>query len=337
MRKPPTVLAALLILAVAAVATATAANPPTSTQMLKFFTGGAGTIVWTSAGGSSSADDNQALELRGTTQGTDYSGAYAIDATSSGVLLSQFNGSFDVKGYEGAGSPRISLPVDTDGDGTTDMWAYLSALYATGDARSAVGATGFDHVDFQAPGATIYTSSATVLNGLSDPLNATGSIAYRWGGFTFDVNDADARAGWKVATDEQPFLILDEAPAVSYVDNLTIGSFNWQRPGKPGFVDDLAPADNAQSDGGTMHWSNNGDSFDVVVDDVIIGGGVVAFSGLMANGQGQWAAYDGRVIQEYLDTNTNDLYGLIGGTNEAPTSTTGFDGPFPFTGVVTVS
>ena len=72
-------------------------------------------------------------------------------------------------------------------------------------------------------------------------------------------------------------------------------------------------------------------------DDVIIGGGVVAFSGLMANGQGQWAAYDGRVIQEYLDTNTNDLYGLIGGTNEAPTSTTGFDGPFPFTGVVTVS
>lgn len=336
MRKLTLMLAALVTFAVAIAATATAGKPPTSTQMLKFFHGGAGTIAWTSVGGSSTAD-NQALELSGTTQGTDYSGAYAVGATSSGVLLSQFNASFDIKGYQGAGSPRISLPVDTNGDGSTDMWAYLSAFYCSGDART-TAANGFDHVDFQKTGCTIYTSSATVLNGLSDPLNATGSITYEWGGFTFNVSDADSRAGWKVATDEQPFLILDEAPAVSYVDNLTIGNFNWKRPGQPGFVNDLPLAANAQSDGGTMHWTNNaGSSFDVTVDHVSIGGGIVAFSGVMRNGQGAWAASDGQVIQEYLDTSTNLLYGRIGGPNVAPTSTTGFDGPFPFTGTVTVS
>jgi hypothetical protein len=333
MRKVTTFLAALVISAFAVAATATAGNPPTSTEMLKFFNGGAGSIAWTSAGGSSTASDNQALRLSGTTQGTDYSGAYAIGATSAGVLLSQFNASFDVKGFQGAGSPRISLPVDTNRDGSTDVWAYLSAFYCSGNARSQA-ANGFDHVDFQKSGCTIYTSSAAVLNGLSEPVNATGSIAYQYGGFTFNLNDAD----WRVATDEQPFLILDEAPAVSYVDNLTIGNFNWQRPGRVGFKNDVPLAGNTQSDGGTMHWTNNaGDSFDVTVHHVSISGGIVAFSGIMGNGQGQWAAYDGQVIQEYLDTNTNNLYGLIGGTDEAPTSTTGFDGPFPFTGTVTVS
>ena len=125
------------------------------------------------------------------------------------------------------------------------MWAYLSASYCTGNARSAVGTTGFDHIDFQKSGCTIYTSSGAILNGLSDPLNATGSIAYQYGGFTFNVNDAGARGSWKVATDYQPFLILDEAPAVSYVDNLTIGSYNWKRPGANGFVSNVPPAANA--------------------------------------------------------------------------------------------
>jgi hypothetical protein len=306
--------------------------------MLKFFTGGAGTIAWTSAGGSSTAD-NQALMLSGTSQGSDWSGAYAVNATSAGDLLSDFNASFDVKGYEGAGSPRISLPVDTNGNGTTEMWAYLSAFYCTGDARSAVGTTGFDHVDFQKSGCTIYTSTSTTLNGLSDPLGATGSITYLYGGFSFTVYDAGPRAGWKVATDYQPFLILDEAPAVSYVDNLTIGSYNWKRPGANGFVTNLPDANNDAVDGGTMHWTNGtGDSFAVTdIASVVIDGTHVAFSGHMSAGTGIFAGSNGQVIQEYIDTSTNNLYGLIGGTNVAPPSTAGLQGPFPFTGTVTVS
>ena len=152
----------------------------------------------------------------------------------------------------------------------------------------------FEHVDFQESGALIYTLTSTVLNGLSDPLNATGSITYQSGGFTFNVNDADARENWRVAADEQPFLILDEAPAVSYVDNLTIGNYNWTRPGANGFVTNVPDADNAATDGGTMHWTNGaGTSFDVpVVHDVIISNGVVAFSGLcMQNATGIFACY----------------------------------------------
>jgi len=330
----------LLVAAAAAVlaGAAVAGSPPTSTDMLKFFHGGNGVVSWTSEGGSSTAD-NQALKLSGTTQGTDYSGAYAVNATSAGTLLSEFNASFDVKGYQGAGSPRISLPVDTTGDGLTDFWAYLSASYATGNARSPA-ANGFDHVDFQQSGATIYTSmGGLVLNGLSDPLSATGSITYQYGGFSFAVTDAGPRSAWTVATDNQPFLILDEAPAVSYVDNLTIGNYNWQRPGKPGFVKDVAPANGATTDSGTMHWTNGaGDSFDVTdIVSVVIDGTHVAFSGTMSNGTGAWAAYDDQVIQEYLDTVNGNLYGQIGGTNVAPASPGSVsDGPFPYTGTVTV-
>jgi hypothetical protein len=338
MRKLPVLLAALVSAAVAlATAAATAGGPPVSSEMLKFFSGGDGTIAWSSEGGSSTAGDHQALRMSGTTQGIDYAGAYAIAATSEDVPLSDVNASFDIKGYEGAGSPRISLPIDTNGDEHTDMWAYLSASYCSGDARTTASA-GFEHVDFQKSGCTIYTSTATVLNGLSDALDATGSIAYRWGGFTFDVTDTGPRAAWKVASDEQPFLILDEAPAVSYVDNLTIGAFNWRRPGRIGFADNVSPPDKVHTDGGTMHWSNgSGDSFDVTVNDVTIAGGVVAFSGAMGNGAGQWAGYEGKVIQEYLDTNTGLLYGLIGGPDVAPASTTGLEGPFAYTGTVNVS
>jgi hypothetical protein len=331
MRKLAFVVAALMISAVAITATATAGNAP-SQDMLKFFNGGAGSISWTSTGGTSTAGDNQALKLTGTTQGADWSGAYAINATSPGALLSTLNASFDVKGYQGAGSPRISLPVDTNNDGTTDMWAYLSASYCTGNARSAVGTTGFDHIDFQKSGCTIYTSSGAVLNGLSDPINATGSITYPYGVIAFNVNDTGAR----VATDNQPFLVLDEAPAVSYVDNLTIGNYNWQRPGKPGFVKSLTPDTNATTDSGTMHWTSadTTSSFDILaVSDVTISNGIVAFSGVMTGGP-----WNGQVIQEYVDTNTNSLYGHIGGANVAPTlPLTGFDGPFAFTGPVTVS
>ena len=46
--------------------------------------------------------------LSGTAQGTDYSGAYAINATPKVVPLSDFNASFDVKGYQGAEWWRIS-------------------------------------------------------------------------------------------------------------------------------------------------------------------------------------------------------------------------------------
>ena len=331
---------ATLVGVVLMAATASAAPPtaPPSGDMLKFFGGGAGTIVWTSAGGSST-EDNQALQLSGTTAGADYAGAYAINATSKGVPLSQFNASFDVKGYEGAGSPRISLPVDVDGNGTTDLWAYLSSSYCTGAARTDAG-SGFNNVDFQKPGCTIYTSApGIVLHGLADAVHAQGTISYEYGNWTIDARDA----GWRVATDRQPFLILDEAPAVSYVDNLTIGNHNWQRPGRPGFVADLDPSTPA-ADGGTMEWTNGTSSFDVNNVCTLVTPSDVWFAGQMANGTGQWAGYDGQVILDHLALTDQPaggaLTGLIypAGTSEQVCATlgtaTGLEGPFPFTGAI---
>jgi hypothetical protein len=331
---------ATLVGVVVMAAAASAAPPatPPSGDMLKFFGGGAGTIVWTSAGGSST-EDNQALQLSGTTAGADYAGAYAINATSGGTLLSEFNASFDVKGYEGAGSPRISLPVDVNGDSTTDLWAYLSSSYCT--ARTDAGA-GFDHVNFQNPGCTIYTSApGIVLHGLADAVHAQGTISYEWGGFIFDARDA----GWRVATDQQPFLILDEAPAVSYVDNLTIGDYRWQRPGRPGFVANV-PLSSAAADAGTMHWTNGaGDSFDVDVACTFVTPTDVWFAGPMANGAGQFAGNNGQVILEHLALTNQPTGGDLTGKIYDPGITTadvcpmlgtatGLDGPFTFTGAV---
>jgi hypothetical protein len=319
------VAAAFFVVGVVAAGAAT----PTSTDQLKFFTGGVGTISWTSEAGSST-DDNQSLRLAGTTQGVDYSGAYAVGATSVGVPLANFKAGFDLKGYAGAGSPRISLPVDTNADGNTDLWAYLSALYcSTGQSQ----ANGFTRYDFQNQGCLIYTSTGVTLNGLSDPAassqTASGTITYQYGTITFAVHDAE----WTVAGDYQPFLILDEAPAVSYIDHLVVGNYGWDRPGKPGIQVDTPVAPSTITQGGTMSWTNGVSSF--VVNDissVVIDTTHVAFSGHMASGTGQWAAYDGQVIQEYVDTANSNLYGLIGGTNIAPSSTIGLEGPFPYTG-----
>jgi hypothetical protein len=334
-------LAALVgVVVMAAAASAAPPTGPPSGDMLKFFGGGAGTIVWTSSGGSST-EDNQALQLSGGTSGTDYEGAYAINATSGGTLLSEFNASFDVKGYEGAGSPRISLPVDVNGDGSTDLWAYLSSSYCTGSARTDAG-SGFDHVNFRDPGCTIYTSApGIVLHGLAVAVHASGTISYPYGGFTFEALDA----GWRVATDQQPFLILDEAPAVSYVDDLTIGNHNWQRPGRPGFVADL-PLSSAAADAGTMNWTNGaGDSFGVNIACTFVTPTDVWFAGPMANGAGQFAGNNGQVILEHLALTNQPTGGALTGkifsagtttVDVCPTlgTATGLDGPFTFTGPI---
>lgn len=88
----------------------------------------------------------------------EYSGVYIRSWLREGGFksLSEITtASFKVEGYVGAGSPRISLPLDVDGNGTTDGWAYLSAFYCAG-----VDGVGVDTADFTSSPAscTIYTS-----------------------------------------------------------------------------------------------------------------------------------------------------------------------------------
>jgi hypothetical protein len=107
--------------------------------------------------------------------------------------------SFDVKGTVNASSPRISLPLDTDGDGDTDGWAYLSAFYCTG---SGAATTEWFTADFTSSSCLIYTSFGGAPYAGLDALAAA---------------DPDAQ----VAADNYVFVILDD-PGTVQISNVQI-------------------------------------------------------------------------------------------------------------------
>lgn len=60
----------------------------------------------------------------------DYSGVYTASSTLSGKTLAEASTdqlSFTYTGTPTAGSPRISLPIDLDANGTTDVYAFIGA------------------------------------------------------------------------------------------------------------------------------------------------------------------------------------------------------------------
>jgi hypothetical protein len=59
-----------------------------------------------------------------------YSGVYYQTSSLAGKLLGEVTQlSFDYTGVPTAGSPRISLPIDVTGDGSTDFYAFISAFH----------------------------------------------------------------------------------------------------------------------------------------------------------------------------------------------------------------
>jgi hypothetical protein len=65
----------------------------------------------------------------------DYSGVYYKRSSLSGKLLGSVTQlSFNYMGVPTNGSPRISLPIDVTGDGTTDFYAYISAFHCNDGA-----------------------------------------------------------------------------------------------------------------------------------------------------------------------------------------------------------
>lgn len=75
--------------------------------------------------------------LNNTVQGPDgaYSGVYYQTSSLSGKTLGQVSQlSFNYTGVATAGSPRISLPIDVTGDGTTDFYAFIGAFYCNNGA-----------------------------------------------------------------------------------------------------------------------------------------------------------------------------------------------------------
>lgn len=64
-----------------------------------------------------------------------YSGVYYPNDTLKGILLSDVDAlSFDYTGTSTAGSPRISMPIDTNNDGNVDFYTFISAFYCSDGA-----------------------------------------------------------------------------------------------------------------------------------------------------------------------------------------------------------
>ena len=114
----------------------------------------------------------------------DYSGVYYQTSSLSGKLLGDVTQlSFNYTGVPTAGSPRISLPIDVTGDGTTDFYAFIGAFYCNDGA------------------------------GLVDPIHdSTCTIFYTGGPVSGDPNWAAfvaAHPTWHVGA--IPFVIADDA------------------------------------------------------------------------------------------------------------------------------
>jgi len=124
-----------------------------------------------------------------------YSGVYFATSTLSGKPLSEVSDlSFTYTGTPTAGSPRISLPIDTNGDGVTDFYAFIGAFYCNNGA------------------------------GLVDPMHDTTCTIFYTGNTTGDANWATFVAlhpTWRVSNDV-PFVIADDA-GLWTVDNVHLG------------------------------------------------------------------------------------------------------------------
>ena len=114
--------------------------------------------------------------------------------------------SFDVltSTYVGAGSPRISVDVDTTGDGVADMYAYLAAAHCT----EIIDGSDWARADFTGrtnAGCDLYASDQ------AGPYASTGTLS-AWGVF------AAAHPG---ATVTDAYVVADEV-GQSYIDHLAI-------------------------------------------------------------------------------------------------------------------
>ena len=166
----------------------------------------------------------------------DYSGVYYKTSSLSGKLLGDVTQrSFNYTGIPTAGSPRISLPIDVTGDGTTDFYAFIGAFYCNDGA------------------------------GLVDPIHdSTCTIFYTGGPVSGYPNWAAfvaAHPTWHVGA--TPFVIADDA-GLWTVSNVHLGEKvserNDKNDCKKGGWKDLARADRSsfKNQGDCIQFANTG-------------------------------------------------------------------------------
>jgi len=166
----------------------------------------------------------------------DYSGVYYKTSSLSGKLLGDVTQlSFNYTGVPTNGSPRISLPIDVTGDGTTDFYAYVSAFHCNDGA------------------------------GLVDPIHdSTCTIFYDGGpisGYPTWAAFVAAHPTWHVGA--TPFVIADD-PGLWTVSNVHLGEKASQQAAKDdckkGGWTDLQRADGTsfKNQGDCIQYMNTG-------------------------------------------------------------------------------
>ena len=126
---------------------------------------------------------------------SDYSGVYYATSDLSGQLLGDVTQlGFSYTGLPTAGSPRISLPIDSNSDGSTDFYAFIGAFYCN--------------------------NGAGVVDAIND---STCTIFYTGGPVSGDANWATFAAAhptWRVGP--TPFVVADD-PGLWTVSNVQLG------------------------------------------------------------------------------------------------------------------
>ena len=111
-----------------------------------------------------------------------YAGVYTNDRSIYGKSLSSIGKlSFRFSGDPAsAGSPRFSVPIDTNGDGTTDVWAYISAFYCS---------DGSGNVSARNAGCQIFTSDGGQYAGLNALIAAYPGATIANDNYVFVISD----------------------------------------------------------------------------------------------------------------------------------------------------
>jgi hypothetical protein len=117
----------------------------------------------------------------------EYSGVYLNSRSQSGKPLHAVSFSFNYSGDVAGGAPRFSIPIDTDGNGTVDGYAFIDAINC--------GLTG-----------TVSTESSTCM--------------VFFGSETFANWDAFAAAhpDYRIAPGSIPFIIADQPGTYTITD-----------------------------------------------------------------------------------------------------------------------
>ena len=115
-----------------------------------------------------------------------YSGVYISNSNLEGRSLGNVNNlSFDYTGTPTNGSPRLTLPIDTDGDDVTDDYLSISAFFCN---------DGAGHLDaIHDPTCTIFRNS-----------DGTNPVGANWADLVANHPD------WTVAPDAISFIIADD-------------------------------------------------------------------------------------------------------------------------------